>query len=300
MLISDVVYLRELEDENEIIQGDKKIPKVIKKSIIWFKKIFCIVTLKEDGIGILPYYKIVNRYQTTLIMKLLLKLKVQVVLSRYLETTILKENCKENKIEIYDGSNLFFYLIKETIEYIARMRNEERQKQEVTILIDQYDTRYERIIIDLAKSVKRIQIVTGKIRLIKKLEEKLEQLGISIFISNNKRKSLAKANIILNFDYTEDLLEEFSLNASAIIINLNGMVTIKSKAFNGINVHDYEIRYDGYEEIKKRFNPNAIYESKMLNKKEEERKQLFEQDHVKIVNLIGKNGYIHSKEYQRF
>ncbi len=61
-------------------------------------------------------------------------------------------------------------------------------------------------------------------------------MGIAITITNNKRKSLLKAKIIINMDFDEELINSFNLNSKALVIQLNKEIYIKSKLFNGINI----------------------------------------------------------------
>lgn len=260
-----------------------------------------MLTLYKNGLCVLPYRSIKKSYLIKIIIKLIIKLKCNVVLSNYLETTILKEELKKENIKILEGKELFHYLVLDILEYISKMKNEDLNKQEVTILVNKLDKKKEQDILKIAQNVKRLQIVTNNITSLQKIENYLKnELGIAIMISNNKRKSLAKSKIILNLDYSKEMLNKFTINRSAIVINVLEKVEILAKGFDGINILDYEILYKGYEENRLIFHNQSIYESKIINKKDSEIQYLLIENHVRIVNLKGKNGIINSKEYIRF
>lgn len=283
----------------ELFKEHSKLPKWVQLCLWKIKQFLGIISIYENGLCVLPYKKIEKGYQIKIICKILTKLQYQVVLSRYLQTTILKEEIEKNKILLLDGIYLFEYVCLNVLEYIAKMKKEELNKQEVTILVNKLDRKKERQIIQIAQHVKRVQIVTRQIQIMHKLEEQLEMQGIAILITNNKRKSLLKSKIILNLDYSQEMLNEFSINRDGILINILTKAEISTKGFNGINILDYEILYDGYEENKLVFQNQKVYESKIMQKNENEIEQLLMKDNVRIVNLTGKNGIIHSDEYVR-
>lgn len=300
--INKVIYVKELENIEELFCKENKIPYLLKILIVYIKKTFCILTLKEDGECILPYSSVKNIYIIRIIKKCILKLSKIVVLSEKLKTNI-KFNEELNKSNIYvlDGKLLFNYLILDCLEYISKNMNTAIQKQEISILLNKYNELDAKNIIHLAKSVKRVNIVTPNINSFKKLENYLqEELGISVTVTNNKRKSLLKSKIIINMDFDEEMLSFYNINSSAIIINTKGKINVKSKSFVGINICDYDIIYKSQENEYKSFDRNIIYESficsfnnydAVINK--------IREDEVKIVNLIGQNGVIDRKEYLR-
>ena len=62
-----------------------------------------------------------------------------------------------------------------------------------------------------------------------------------ITITNNRRKSLLKANLILNVDFPKEVFNKFAIFDNAIIINLEGDMKIKKKRFNGKVINDISI-----------------------------------------------------------
>ena len=144
----------------------------------------------------------------------------------------------------------------------------------------------------IIRQYKKVNIVTNHIEKFKKIErEILDKEGIMINVSNNKRKSLAKSNIILNVDFPTELINKYQINEEAIIVNLRGNVKINKKRFNGLNINDYEIESKNYEEFdyekENLYYKKDIYESQLyLNQPLEYIERKIEKDKVKIVQLI--------------
>ena len=88
-----------------------------------------------------------------------------------------------------------------------------------------------------AKKYKTVNIVTNHIEKFKKLENDLvEEDGIIITITNNKKKSLMKSHIILNIDFPRELLNKYMIKDDSIIVNIREKVKINKKRFNGLNI----------------------------------------------------------------
>lgn len=237
-----------------------------------------------------------------IVAKIILKATNRIVLSDYLtKIDEIEKEFRKIGIYIHNGEILKRYLLYNFIDYISKNMNKETYTQEIFVLINKLGTIEENIIINLSNNFKRINIVTKNIKQFKKLESYLEdKLGIAITITNNKRKSLLKAKIIINMDFDEELINSFNLNSKALVIQLNKEIYIKSKLFNGINILDYQTIYES-EELKdieyQKFNKKALYESIIYGKKYETIINKIEKDDLKIVNLIGRNGVINRKEY---
>lgn len=287
----------------EIFETGTNYPKFLKWIIYLFKKMFCVLTIRNENICVLPYKRLHSKTLIKIITKTISKISINVVLSNYLnELEPLKMHLQEKNINIYEGNILSKYLLYNFVEYISKQKNEENYSQEIFILANNLTKIDETNIIYFSRNLKRINIVTKNINKFNKLEEKLEELGMGVTITNNRRKSLLKAKIIINLDFDEDMLNSFNINQHAIIIQAGKKVNIKSKLFNGINILDYQIIYDSEyidlsnEEYKK-FDKKILYESIIDNKKYEDVINMIKRDNVRIVNLIGKNGIIHKQEY---
>ena len=300
-----MLYIKELDNVEEIFENAIKYPKVIRYIIYFFKKIFCILTIKDEKVCVLPYKKIKSKVIIETIGKIISKITHNVVLSNYLnDIELLKLQFQENKINIYKGDILCKYLIYNFVEYILKQRGEECYNQEICILVNDLTKLDENNIIYFCKKFKRINIVTKNINKFKRLEKYLEEEGIAITITNNKRKSLLKAKIIINLDFDEELLNSFNINQNAIILEIGEKAEVKSKLFNGINILDYQIVYDT-SNIKldninyKKFDKKLIYESIASKNEYEDVINMINRDNVRIVNLIGKNGIIQKQEYRK-
>ena len=122
-------------------------------------------------------------------------------------------------LEIQDGKWLFEALIPEITEYIINKKKIE--KTNISIMInDLTDIEFENIKI-LARKYKTINIVTNHIEKFKNLEKQLqENEGIIITITNNKKKSLMKSQIILNIDFPKELINKYNMQDDAVIVNV--------------------------------------------------------------------------------
>ena len=157
-------------------------------------------------------------------------------------------------------------------------------------------------IIDISQKFKRINIVTLKIKNFDQIINYLEKLGVAITVTNNKRKSLLKAKFIINFDFNADMIDAFNINAKAIIIQMSKEIIIKTKLFNGINILGFQMIYDDkindFDTVDyRKFDKKILYEQNLIGKKYDTIIKEIEENNVKIVNLIGKNGVINNQEY---
>lgn len=195
-------------------------------------------------------------------------------------------------MEIVDGKWLFELLLTDVLDYICKKREMEKENVNISIMINQLNEILLGNILEITNKYKKVNIVTNHIEKFKKIEKKLfEEDGIMITVTNNKRKSLAKADIILNVDFPTELINKYNINENAIIVNLRGNVQIKSKRFNGLNINDYEIKFLNeenfdYEKIGK-YDEKDIYEANIYQKQPylNLKKQL-KKDKVEIVKLI--------------
>ena len=150
----------------------------------------------------------------------------------------------------------------------------------------------------IMQKYKRVNIVTNHIEKFRKIEEQiLEKYGIMITVGNNKRKSLSKAKIILNVDFPTELVNNYNIYEEAIIINLKNKVKINKKRFNGININDYEIKFENIDVLDYKkfafFDKKDLYEA-MIYKKQPFTNILnkIEKDKVEIEKLYGSNNIL--------
>lgn len=204
------------------------------------------------------------------------------------------------KIEIVDSKWLFEVLSYDVIEYILNKRKQKKEFSEITVLINE-NTFMEIDIIKLfAKSFKRVNIVSKEIEKFKKLEEQLQEQGIIITVSNNKRTSLKKAEIILNIDFSKETINKYNIYENAVIINIQGNVKIDKKRFNGVVINDYDVLYQNSEiesgiksNYLEKFDKKDIYEAQFYKTQNFDNvRKIIKKDNVFISKLIGNNGVI--------
>ena len=65
-----------------------------------------------------------------------------------------------------------------------------------------------------------MNLITNNMKNFMKIEKQLyEKQGIALQITNNRRKSLLRSDIIINMDYTQEELNYCNFPKNAIIIN---------------------------------------------------------------------------------
>lgn len=265
----------------------------------FIEKILNLIRVKENTI-ILP----INEKMTEKkIEKLAMKTYKKITKISNSKKIVLSKEMKEEEkyinylntygIEISEGRWLFEILLTDIVKYITEKQKIE--KANISILInDLTDIEFNNIKI-LAQKYNMINIVTNHIEKFRKLENQLKEEGIIITITNNKKKSLMKSNIIVNVDFPKELLNKYSLNENACIINLKKIVKITQKRFNGLTVNDYEIVFRNDVCNEKFFNGKYeikdLYEAEMYKKSPFiELREKIKKDGVKINKLFLNNG----------
>ena len=118
-----------------------------------------------------------------------------------------------------------------------------------------------------------------------------DEYGVMMTLNNNKKKSLTKTDIILNFDFPQELINKYRIAEKAIIINFKGNVKIKQKRFEGKIFNDYDIileNPDGFEDYaNNKFYTKDIYEALIYKHQPIENiMRKIEKDRVKIIKLL--------------
>ena len=185
------------------------------------------------------------------VIKKLIKNEVtNVVLSKeFDENRDLINALNASNIKIFDGRWLQKYLAVQILDFIVNQTNIKKEECEIAITVNQITDLSIELIKISAKQYKRLTVVTNHTEKLRKIENEIyEKEGILIVISNNQKKSLLKSQIILNIDFSKEILNKYQVNENVIIVNLEGDIKINQKRFNGINVNDYEIEV-GREEL---------------------------------------------------
>lgn len=208
------------------------------------RKIFNIVELEQNRV-ILPITKseIENGKLSQKKAQILAKNIVNKLKNAIGNNVILSKEIKKQKnlvnylysqnMNIIDGKWLFGILSDEAVTYVVNKKKMKKEKLNVSILVnDVEDYVLENIKLIVGK-YKRVNIVTNHLEKFKKLEKEIfEKDGIMVTVTNNKKKSLTKSNVILNYDFPTELINKYKIYDEAIILNVKQNVSISSKRFN--------------------------------------------------------------------
>ena len=290
-----VIYIKELDKNDKIYMLDK-IPKIIYKLVLKFIEIsgyFFIHNLDEEkqvfiipDINNMKVYKKIKKVINKKVKKT--KRKIEVVLSEKLHELIYMFD----GIKILDGRKIYI----DNIEFVIKkiIGESPMEIQDIYILSNSYNSSNVNIINKLATDVKSINIITKDITKYSIIEDILIEKGIVITVSNNKKKSLKKAKLIVNLDFTDEEIRKYSIYRNACIINLNNNYIKKMKCFEGIIINNIDIKF-----------PKEKYKYMELNNliSKFRKIELFESLNVEtksivIETLYGNNGKINEKDLQ--
>lgn len=285
------IYVKEMKKDEELIKNIN-IPNCLKKIIIKVKKMFNIVTIKK--INNLHYLYIIPKIKNIkLIEKIIEKnKKAKIILSKKLKHY-------EKDLQLKPNNSTIYYFTYNILKYTMEKANKEVELQNIYFLANEYNMRNLQIIKYLLDKVKTVTIVTSNPKKFKQLEEKMyEEDGSLIAVTNSKSKGLKRANYIINLDFDNQTISKYKINRNSIIINctsdkINSLTYFEGVIINNIEIHKREkIKAFGEE-----FNEIDLYESfEIKSDKYSENIKKIEEDKVEIINLIGNNGIINTKE----
>ena len=241
------------------------------------------------------------------------------ILNSEIDSIVLSEEVKqivykykqENENEIFlflkpilDGKFLMKNLAVDILNKILEYQNVSISTTPIYLLVEKYNKENNDIICALSKEVKNINIVTNNISNFKKLEDKLfTNTGTAISVANNKKKSLRRAEIIINLDFSNEMISKYNINRSAIIINCNNTDINLEIGFEGviINKVQYEEKQEALEyfriyDLIKKFEVSELYESLIFNKSYDKIQKLKREYNFKIKEFIGNRGVISIEE----
>lgn len=233
------------------------------------------------------YINKVNKKQKSKITKLLTRHNIDFAIS---EAGIDIDYAKLN------GRYILKYMLPEVVNYCKKMMN--FKTEELYICVDEYNNENLSIINDLCNNIKVVNIITKNNRY-KELERKLEGKGIYITVNNNKRKSLKKANIVINLDFKN--LKDYNTNRNMIVIDIGGSLEL-NKSFEGIYIKEAKIDttkvmrvFSEYE----KFNRAELIEAEMLKLEEYNKvRKYIQMNKFDITEVFGKRK-IENQEFQR-
>lgn len=324
------IYIKEINSPVELINLRRAVKKInfkknnnIKKWIRNFIKIIIrlnyeffyytgnvkIKIVKEHILCLIPVKY--SKKNKTLIYKCTKKLNC-ILKQESIDNIIISENLKHINIinrslvnnDEVEGKKLLKIMINEVIRYICNIKNEKIENKTIFILVNEYSKSNLEFIEQLACYVKNINIITNNLKKFLIFSNKYyEKNGIMMTVSNNKRKSLNRAELIINVDFLKENLIKYNINRTSIFINLAKGKIQNLKGFSGIIINGLKIRDTVKKEayfIKdyKEFNKTVLYESTILNNISfYEIKEKIKQDNVEIQDLIGIKGILNKDEY---
>lgn len=267
----------------------------------FFQKLFSIINIKQNQLLLPVTGETISLAKEQKLARKLIRFfeqahgKKVVISSTIKQYSNLVNYLQEANLQIMDGKWLFRMLAIESLAFLLQTQNKKWEECQVTILANDASEVVLYTIRELAKKVKSISIVTNHREKYEKLEEQIsEEVGMLLTISNHKRKALAKAQYIINFDFPEELINRYQLAEEAIILNLPGKLNISKKRFNGIVIHDYDIEITQKEEFddhEKLFRQTECYEAEFYqNQPIAQVKEKIKKDGVKIIELYTLKG----------
>ena len=149
----------------------------------------------------------------------------------------------------------------------------------------------------IAKDIKKLNIVTENIAQFKKVVDYLYNgIGILINVSNNLKINLKSSDVIVNIDFSEELLNKLNIPSNAVILNIPSNINIRTKKFTGINIKSLEINIpDNY--MLEGFSNISLYEAKIYEKKYMQVEEQIQKDKINVKYLIGVNGIINKNDF---
>lgn len=288
--------------------------------VVLIKYIANIITIKQiyDGYLFIFPFNLQTINANSHKMKICMK-KMQKLIKRYnIHTLVLSEDLKEilkfenmpigRQVHVLEGKGLMPYLIKETLEYILAKQDTTTQLEDLYVCMKEVKPMYIENISYLANYFRTINIVSPRINNFQKVAERIENKQNAIItVTNNRKKSLKKAKLIVNFDFTQNEMKEYSIYRNAIIMLIQENEQYEEVGFDGIQIKQIDI--DTSSDIKELFQKyylldnyslTTLYES-IINKKQSlwQIKNKMQKDQVKIVKLYGSKGEIPEKEYTK-
>lgn len=265
----------------------------------FFIRIFNIIKLEGNNIFV-PLMEIEN----SKVQEKLAKKTIKIFENLNSKKVVISKNVKMYKtyvnllntgqFDVVNGKWLFSMLIPEVIKYVENKKNLKEEETSVYFLVNDFTETVIENIKAMAKGHKHVSVITKYVEKMKKIEKQiLQETGVVITVMNNKKKSLAKAQIVINADFTNELLNQYNICENAIIIDLTQSLRNLKKRFNGFVVNNYEIKLKNRSEYRideNMFFQRELYESEFYKKQPYEyvRKKIIK-DGVQIKKLFTKN-----------
>lgn len=251
------------------------------------------------------------------LVKYIDKLEIEaLVFEKQLEGCFKEEICTmlgRRKLQIINGKLLMKYMEYEIVKYIINKQGTNTKREDIYIIFKKEDGLDLNFLKRFIENFKVTNIVTNDIERLKNVQENLlENDGILIAVSNNKKKALKRAKYIINVNLNKEELEKYTINRNSIIINIREIVKYNSSSFDGININYFNIscpdeyieKLEQIGDIETKFDLVKLYESILLcnNIQKQELEAIYErinEDGIYVTELIGNNGLISDEELQK-
>ena len=216
-LNDDIYYIRE--------KVYKNVQKTVEKINRRIYKLIRNVNRKEQ-IDIIPSKRVIECVKTNLKLnddkdKDRNKNRNKFCLIRLLKVFHYKTHQNYIEYVIKENENskaIYCTFIIEILNNIIKIKNEQAEEQSIYVLTNnEVDAK---LLENFKKQYKMIYIVTENIEKLKKLEDRAEENLEMLAVLNNKRKSLARAKYIINFDFNRENINQYNINRTAVLLNL--------------------------------------------------------------------------------
>lgn len=317
-----IIYIKESIDDYELIRNNEEklfgcikriiaIKRIIKNEIVIKdidenNKIMIIPRLYENE-EIKKNNKLINQIIENIkkCEKDVFKIRKIVLSKKMKKYKELNTILSLNKYEVVQGKEFTKYCLNSIIQYIYKYRKRKMCEDNIAILIDEKDKFILEKIKLLAMHFKTVNVISSNLKQFERFEKDLyHKSGVLINVSNNKRKSLLKMDIIINYNLKNGQIEQYEINKNAIIINLinEKSVNVQRKLMNGIYISGVEIATDKTEEQFEQFNIYNQFEILDIYEALENSKMRIKDTSLlkspRILNLIGINGELNVSEFR--
>lgn len=159
---------------------------------------------------------------------------------------------QDNNIQINNGEYLYKNILDIIIKKTSIDNNIKLENARITIISNNLDPWLKNFIEIISAKCKMLGILTYNSVYFSKLVNNIwEKYGTIITVTNNKKKSLYKSDIIINLDLNEDQINKYSIYEKSIIISFKKNIKIHKKRFNGKIINNFEIELNKNSKIYK-------------------------------------------------
>lgn len=211
----NIVYIEKVDNIDDMLtKWQRKMPLNVKRRIVKNK-----VLIKSCGENADCKVFFDSKIKDKVLESMGEKIK-DIVIGNGYKNVVVSNELKKNEIimekirelNILNGRWLFNYLVGNIINYIALKKNKEINKMEISVLVNKTTSVNVENIINIAKNAKVLNIVTENLAVFNQFEEKLyDEFGIMVRVTNNKKKSLLKTDVVINLDFAEDEVAKYYL-----------------------------------------------------------------------------------------